>query len=221
MTLHKRQTNAFELKLEIPGAREPMMLQYINAEGKTTKTKSQGSDSVYLFQGSILVPTLAVLMDQNTKEIVDIFIEPGQMTAKARKNQLAQIEVKGSKNEEDRHKLERILGPTLQASATLQKQYAETSSKLIQARFDKASDKTLDSLDNRVSEILHQLKPSSSKIGSIVYQFGEANPDSYYAAYMASFYVDSWSLDSTQRLFQTFNSDVRDGAYGKKLSSRN
>jgi thiol-disulfide isomerase/thioredoxin len=217
------QDRPFTLTGDIAGQQDgTVYLIYDNGAGKRIKDSCSLKGGRFTFQGRIGEPVMAILKENGPAgadagdNSTQFWLAPGNSAASLRKNDFDDIQVTGSKSQQDYDDLQRQMEPVLEASASIEKDFLKTNRMYIAARKHHEQAR-MDSLATRLDSIRSRLGPSGSELSAIVRRFIARHPASYVSAFELDIYKSRWPQDSVRRLYDHLSPAIRQSGYGRKI----
>lgn len=139
----KTHPNKFILKGKISNTKNPAVYLIYDINGKRIIDSCELKNGNFYFKGNINEPTWAILRgnskiidDAENPNIVDFFLETGNMKANLRYNHFKEIKIAGSKTQLEYGKLKKQFATIDEKSDSLDEKFSKVSSQFIAAHPD-------------------------------------------------------------------------------------
>ena len=193
------------------GTVDSVAISYINAAGKQQNQTVAATPNGFTFNGTLAAPGNAYLLFRNKDEKLtnaqrqvrstSLYIEPGTITATVNPLNAADIKVSGSKTQAEMDELTALIAPI------------RAEEKPILDELAKEKD------HEKASAIRDKLDPFQSRIKKTAYSFFLTHPNSYVTADQMRYYVGNMRLDSMERVYNNFNTELKASVRGKELEA--
>jgi hypothetical protein len=155
-----------------------------------------------------------------SRNLIEIFIEPGQMSLFAALDHFKAVQLEGSRSDSDRIRLMRMEDPVERKIQPVMRRY-DIVAPLYNAEFKKdqtsGTFKRLKATSDSINAVLDPLYKEGSSIDSA---FIVDNPASYFAANMLLRKVSGGSTDQfpdIKKLYDRFSRDIKESSYGQSI----
>ncbi|HZX59467.1 MAG TPA: TlpA disulfide reductase family protein [Mucilaginibacter sp.] len=193
--------NIFTLYGQLKGTHVDSVLIYYKSNGKNTFQARLIFNDRFIVTDSLTKPTYAIILFKNMGEAItdsafesrsrEIYLEPGRLYLTGDPTQLDSLKLTGSQSEDEWKEL-------------------NTRTKGIRAEMKPLTDKYNQEKDpEKAAEISTQFEPYEDRIKAISYQFFLTYPNSYVTAHELAYYVTREGLDSTKRIYDNFNDELK------------
>ena len=192
------------------GKIDSVRLSYAGANGKNGEITAPVKDGHFMIKGEVTGPGGAAVFFINSlqkvkengkspKNYKSFFIEPGEMTLQGDPANLASLELKGSKVQDESNQYDAILKP-----------YYDESKHLKNALKSETD-------EQKKAELKAKIEALSGKNYKASYNYFLQNPHSYVTEYYMSFYTALYSLDSVKRIYALFTPAQKNDYLGKAI----
>lgn len=193
---------SFTIKGSLSGGKaDSVCLSYVNAEGGYTHANAVVEQNKFVLSGLINHPEPVSIYFKQAGEKLDyreiqkrskqLYIEPVMMAFGGVAGDTESYHLKGSKTEIEFEGLETELKPVYDAMKPLEEAFENEK-------------------DHEKAAAIHdQFEPYQAKIKTIRYQFFIDHPNSYVTLDMLRYYTSNESLDSTERIYNAFNAELK------------
>jgi len=201
---------AFTIKGTLTGDRvDSVTLYYASDEGKYMHETNPVSNNEFTLTGSIAHPVSARIIFKKTGEVIprneqesrmrEFYIEPTVLTLTGDPLNVKMLKVTGSKTETEYEDLQAKIAPIREEMKPIEVAFMNEKN------------------HEKAAAIHDQFEPYNARIKKITYQFFTDHPNSYVTLNMMKYYVSSMSLDSTRRVYNAFNNELRATADAQEL----
>ncbi|QKJ30908.1 AhpC/TSA family protein [Mucilaginibacter mali] len=189
---------------------DSVFVDYANADGKYTHAAEAIKNGTFSISGNINHPTSARLLFKTSGEVIprtaleartrQFYIEPGTISLTGDATDLRTLKITGSKTELEYQELQaKVLPIRDEMKPVLDEYYAEKD-------------------HEKQAAIRDKFEPYQNRIKKATYAFFIAHPTSYITADQIKFYVSSMRLDSIKRVYDGFNTALKESDNGKELA---
>lgn len=208
LTSFGQQGKSFTLRGRITGTQpDSVSMLYINGLGKIGRELVPVTNGMFEIEGSISQPTMAYILFKHKGEKLSkreaeiktkkIFIEPADMTISEEADAKGDIQVKGSKSQEEWNEL-------------------QSKTRAVQSAIDALGGSGHGTANGPGKETLAPLRLQLSRIN---YAWFTANPGSYVAANQVMFFTSVFTLDSLKHLHDNYTDEIKGSVDGKRLAA--
>jgi thiol-disulfide isomerase/thioredoxin len=206
----QQEAKSFLIMGSLSGAHvDSVLFYYQDAAGKYTHEPVPVINNEFSLKGYISHPESARIMFKKTGEVIarrqqedrmrEFYIEPGNLTLSGDPADLKSLKLNGSKTESEFEELEAQTSPIRKEMKPLEEAF-------------------MNEKDHEKAAAIHdQFQPFNARIKKVSYQFFLDHPNSYVTLNCMRYYVSSMSLDSSKRVFNNFNDELKATAAAKEL----
>lgn len=219
-----QQSKDFTIKGKIKDQETGMLkLSYASADGKPVQDSTAIKNGSFEFKGKLNEPAMAYFSGATKSRAMDdpnvgnFFIEPGQLTLQVTAGDFKNLELKGSKTQEEVNALNKLKAPINKELKSISDAYQKANEEYMQARKEKKTEAELDALKEKATAIRDQFEPFSERTSKIDLEFIKTHPDSYYAAYLLRWKVSSMPLAASVKYYEALSPTIRQSSYGKEV----
>jgi len=191
---------------------DSVLFYYEDGAGKYAHEAKPIVNNEFTLSGYINHPESARIMFKKTGEVInryqqedrlkEFYIEPGNMAIAGDPSDLKSLKLSGSKTETEFEELDAKTTPIREEMKPLEEAFMKEK-------------------DHEKAAAIHdQFEPYNARIKKITYQFFLDHPNSYVTLDMMRYYVSSMSLDSTKRVFNSFNDELKATDAAKELETQ-
>lgn len=192
-----------------------IVLQYYAEKNKWIRDTVSIKDGEFIFKGTIIHPIKAKIGGSDDLNTASIYLEPGDMTITLTKDKFAELEMTGSKTEQEAKELDHLEEPINKRNNLL---YTQNMS--ILDSIEKTKDKAiLDKLRKKYDEI-DQLRTQLRKPRNVIeLNFVVTHPKSFLTPYILLDLEKNEfiSLDSLKSVFNKLNITIQNSIYGQEI----
>jgi len=200
----------FTIKGSLSGGKaDSVCINYVKADGNYTKATVAVKQNKFVISGMIGYPEPISIYFKQAGEKLDyrqlekrsreLYIEPVAMTFTGLVGDTESYHLKGSKTETEFAGLEAELKPVYDAMKPLEEAFEKEK-------------------DHEKAAVIHdQFEPYQARIKKIRYQFFLDHPNSYVTLDMLRYYASNMSLDSTERIYNAFNDELKATGNAKEV----
>jgi thiol-disulfide isomerase/thioredoxin len=191
---------------------DSVLFYYQDATGNYTHQIKPVVNNEFTLNGNISNPVSARILFKKTGEVItryqqegrmkEFYIEPGVLTLNGTPADLNSIKLSGSKTEIEFEDLESKTSPI------------RAEMKPLEEAFMKEKD------HEKAAAIHDKFEPYNARIKKLTYQFFLDHPNSYVTLDWMRYYVQSMSLDSSKRVYNNFNDELKATAAAKELITK-
>jgi len=194
--------NVFTLHGQLKGTHmDSVLLYYKNNSGKSTFQSRPIFNDRFIITDSLNKPAYAIILFKNLGEVItdsafesrsrEIYLEPGRLYLDGDPARLDSLKLTGSQSQVEWKELKtRTAGVRVEMQPLTDK-------------YNKEKD------PEKAAEISTQFEPYEDRIKAISYQFFLTYPNSYVTAHELAYYVTKEGLDSTKRIYNNFNDELK------------
>jgi len=203
--------NIFTLHGKLLGSQpDSVLIYYKNTQGKNTFQSRPIFNNKFIITDSLDRPSYALILFKNLGEIItdstfevrakEIYLEPGLLSLVADASRMNSLTLSGSQTEDEWAEL-----------------YKNTNR--IREEMQPLTDKYSKEKDpEKAAEITTLFEPYEDRIKSINYRFFLEHPNSYVTAHLMVDMVKAESLDSSRRVYNNFNAELKESEDAKKVA---
>lgn len=203
--------NIFTLHGKLLGIQpDSVLIYYKNTQGKNTLQSRPIFNNKFIITDSLNRPSYALILFKNLGENItdsafevrakEIYLEPGLLSLVADASRMNSLTLSGSQTEDEWAEL---YGNTNRIREEMQP---------LTDRYNKEKD------PEKAAEITTQFEPYEDRIKSINYRFFLEHPNSYVTAHLMVDMVKAESLDSSRRVYNNFNAELKESEDAKKVA---
>lgn len=201
---------SFVIKGSLSGAHvDSVLFYYQDAAGKYAHEIQPVISDEFTLNGNISQPVSARILFKKTGEVItryqeedrmkEFYLEPGVLMLTGNPADLKSIKLSGSKTENEFEELESKTAP-------------------IRAEMKPLEEAFTNEKDHEKAAAIHdQFEPYNARIKKVTYQFFLDHPNSYVTLDWMRYYVSRMSLDSSKRIYNNFNDELKATAPAKEL----
>jgi len=203
--------NIFTLNGKLRGVQtDSVLIYYKNTQGKNTFQSRPIFNNRFIITDSLNRPSYALILFKNLGETIsdsafevrakEIYLEPGLLSLVVDASRLDSLKLSGSQTEDE--------WAELYKSTT----WVREEMRPLTDKFSKEKD------PEKAAEISTQFEPYEDRIKSINYRFFLEHPNSYVTAHLMVDMVKEESLDSSRRIYDNFNAELKESDDAKKVA---
>lgn len=191
--------------------KDSVFIFYKNLDGNPVFQSQLIFNDKFIFSDSINNPQKARIVFKNRDDVPqvnaidlpgkEIFIEHGLLNIMGNPNRLAEMQVAGSKTQNEADSLVAMIAPVRAEMAPLLYAYTKEQD------------------PEKAAVMGTKLGPYQDRIKAISYKFFVDHPNSYFTADQMLYYVTQVSLDSARMIYKNFNNELKQSEDGKKVLS--
>lgn len=196
-----QQGKPFSISGKITGKADSVCLSYVDPAGMYKQKSAPVKSGAFAIGGLIAHPEAARLYFKKAGEKVDyrelekrvkeFYIDPKKMSFTGQAGNTDTYRLTGSATETEFLSLEAELKPV------------HDEMKPLEEAFEKETD------HEKAAALHDQFEPFQARMKGITYHFFTTHPHSYVTLDMLRYYVNDMSLDSTERVYNAFNSELK------------
>jgi len=189
---------------------DSVLFYYEDSAGKYAHETKAVAGNEFTLKGNISQPVSARILFKKTGEVItryqeedrlkEFYLEPGVLKLTGDPADLKSIKLNGSKTENEFEELQSKTAPI------------RAEMKPLEEAFMKEKD------HEKAAAIHDQFEPYNARIKKVTYQFFLDHPNSYVTLDWMRYYVQSMSLDSSKRIYNNFNDELKATAPAKELA---
>ena len=194
--------NVFTLHGQLKGTHmDSVLLYYKNSTGKSTLQSRPIFNDRFIITDSLSKPAYAIILFKNSGEVIsdsafesrsrEMYLEPGRLYLTGDIAQLDSLKLIGSQSQDDWKELSNRTSRVRVEMRPLTEKY------------NKEKD------PEKAAEISTLFEPYEDRIKAITYQFFLTHPNSYVTAHELAYFVTKEGLDSTKRIYNNFNDELK------------
>ena len=189
-------------------------------DGKMLKDSIAIVNGKFTYKGTVAEPTkvyLSLNKDGNSDEsnnAIAVFIEPGSMTIRLRKDHFDEAVMTGSGTQLENDELNRLKKTVNIALAPLAKAYDKANLAYIAVMKRTKNEDSLQYYLDRATEAKNAMEPYLKKIGAIENRFIKEHPTSYVTASMMRYKVSGMTVKQIQSVYDKMPREMQQGDYG-------
>ncbi|MFI5160437.1 MAG: TlpA disulfide reductase family protein [Sphingobacteriales bacterium] len=194
--------NVFTLHGQLKGTHmDSVLIYYKNNTGQAIFQSRPIFNDRFIITDSLNKPAYAIILFKNIGEVItdsafesksrEIYLEPGRMYLTGDATQLDSLKLTGSQTEDEWKELN---SRTARVRAEMRP---------LTDKYNKEKD------PEKAAAISTQFEPYEDRIKAISYQFFLTYPNSYVTAHELAYYVTKEGLDSTKRIYDNFNDELK------------
>jgi len=194
--------NVFTLHGQLKGTHmDSVLIYYKNNGGKNTFQARPIFNDRFIITDSLTKPAYAIILFKNLGEVItdsafesrsrEVYLEPGPLYLTGDVSLLDSLKLTGSQSQDEWKELNTL---TARVRAEM---------KPLTAKYNKEKD------PEKAAEISTLFEPYEDRIKAISYQFFLTYPNSYVTAHELAYYVRKEGLDSTKRIYNNFNDELK------------
>jgi len=220
------QAQQFTLSGKLTGEPDaPVILGYTSNDGKSIKDSTILYNGTFTFKGNVNGGVLGYMYvsDKSSKSrigdrgnSVQIFLEPGNITATGSFDNLPGLKFIGSRSQTEYEALADLFKPTDAEMDAIEKKWLSNQQELFRiTRVDKY-DKRLAAINSTMDSLNDILTANTKKIEK---QFIAAHPNSYVSAYELNFFKTRWKISEVTAIYKSLSPDMQNSYYGKQVQN--
>ncbi|MGZ3751796.1 MAG: TlpA family protein disulfide reductase [Mucilaginibacter sp.] len=206
------QTLRFTLKGKLNMTHpDSVLLYYDNTEGQYLFQSRPVFNDSFIINDSITRPIRALILFKTLNEVItekdfetrarEIYLEPGLLTLSGDPAKINELKLTGSNTQYDLDTLNSLTAPIRAEMQPLMDEY------------NKEKD------PEKAAVIGTKFEPYEDRIKAISYRFFLTHPNSYITADQMVTYVNQVSLDSSRRIYNLYNDELKQSYGGRKLAA--
>lgn len=203
--LKAQNSKTFKLTGSISGLNKEYVYLSYDKNGKRFTDSSLVAAGKFSFSGSITEPVNAILYRKvktyDPNYVVDVFLEPTEMTAVLKGDDFSNMQLKGSKTNDEQRDLENQKKPFM------------AKLKPLIAAYQIENDK------EKAYQINTKCEPLINSMDSINRHFIKSHNDSYLSVYLAISEVHKMSLQELNALYDNYTYRIKESNYGKEFKT--